>query len=208
MVQLLDYLKESPSQTVGPYIHIGATPNYVGIHGVYAEDLGATMLKAETRGERILIEGQVFDGSGEPVRDALIEIWQADAAGLFNAVNETRGQADPSFTGWGRRPASADKAFFCFETIRPGAVPYPDGRMQAPHITFWIGARGINIGLHTRAYFSDMAGQNKEDPLLNRIDSERRRSTLIAQKSERHGKTVFTFNIHVQGDNETVFLDM
>lgn len=208
MVQKLDYLKESPSQTVGPYIHIGATPNYVGIHGVYPEDLGATMLTPQTKGERIIIEGQVIDGGGEPIRDALIEIWQADADGLYNSVNETRGKADPSFSGWGRQPASADKAFFRFETIRPGATPYPDGRTQAPHITFWIGARGINVGLHTRAYFEDMEEANKADPLLNRIDSEKRRQTLIAKKSTREGKTVFTFNIIVQGNNETVFIDI
>ncbi|MHC5305743.1 protocatechuate 3,4-dioxygenase subunit alpha [Bartonella sp. LJL80] len=208
MAQTLDYLKESPSQTVGPYIHIGATPNYVGIHGVYPHDLGSTMLGAETRGERIILEGQVFDGGGEPIKDALIEIWQADAQGLYNSVNETRGKADSSFSGWGRQPASADKAQFRFETIRPGSTPYPDGRTQAPHITIWVGARGINVGLHTRAYFSDMAELNSKDPLLNRIDAEKRRNTLIAQKSERDGMTVFTFNIFVQGDNETVFLDM
>ncbi|WP_303852758.1 protocatechuate 3,4-dioxygenase subunit alpha [Bartonella apis] len=208
MVQELHYLKESPSQTVGPYIHIGATPNYVGIHGVYPHDLGSTMLTDETKGERIILEGQVFDGGGEPIKDALVEIWQADANGLYNSVNETRGRADPTFTGWGRQPASADKAFFRFETIRPGVTPYPDGRKQAPHITVWVGARGINIGLHTRAYFSDMEELNKKDPLLNRIDSEKRRNTLIAKKSERDNVTVFTFNIIVQGENETVFLDI
>lgn len=208
MTQELYYLKESPSQTAGPYIHIGATPNYAGIHGVYPEDLGSTMLMPDTKGERILIEGQIFDGGGEPIKDALIEIWQADAAGLYNSVNEIRGKADPSFTGWGRQPTSADKAFFQFETIRPGTTPYPDGRTQAPHITFWIGARGINIGLHTRAYFSDMLVLNEEDPLLKRIESEKRRNTLIAQKTGRDGKTVFTFNIYVQGENETVFFDM
>lgn len=208
MAQELNYLKESPSQTVGPYIHIGATPNYVGIHGVYPEDLGNKMINAHTKGERIIIEGQVFDGGGELIKDALIEIWQADADGLYNSVNETRGAADSNFSGWGRQPASSDAAFFQFETIRPGSTPYPDGRKQAPHITFWIGARGINMALHTRAYFSDMSEQNEQDPLLNRIDAKKRRETLIAQKSMRDGVPVFTFNIIVQGEGETVFLDM
>lgn len=208
MTQKLHYFKETPSQTVGPYIHIGATPNHVGISDVYPEDLGIKMLKPETLGERIIIEGQVFDGGGEPIRDALIEIWQADAQGLYNSVNEMRGKADPSFNGWGRQAVTADSAFFQFETIRPGSVIYPDGRMQAPHITFWIGARGINIGLHTRAYFSDLEEQNQSDPVLNRIDSLKRRNTMVAKKSTRGADTVFTFDIHVQGDNETVFLDM
>jgi protocatechuate 3,4-dioxygenase alpha subunit len=87
-------------------------------------------------------------------------------------------------------------------------VPYPDGRVQAPHITVWIVARGINIGLHTRLYFADEAEANAGDPLLLRIPEPARRETLIARRSERDGIPVFTFDIRIQGDNETVFLDM
>ena len=105
MPQPLDTLKETPSQTAGPYVHIGLMPNFVGIHGVHAEDLGGRMCNDRTSGERIAIEGHVFDGTGEPLRDCVIEIWQADAAGLYPSPSETRGTADPNFTGWGRAAA-------------------------------------------------------------------------------------------------------
>jgi len=204
----LDYLPESPSQTAGPYVHIGTNPNWVEIAGVWRDDLGLVLVGPRTRGERILIEGQVSDGAGAPVRDALIEIWQADAAGLYPSPAETRGPADPHFTGWGRQPLSPEDGTYRFETVRPGAVPYPDGRMQAPHVTVWIVARGINIGLHTRLYFSDEREANAVDPLLNRIPEPDRRATLIAERGSRDGLPVFRFDIRLQGERETVFLDM
>jgi protocatechuate 3,4-dioxygenase alpha subunit len=205
MKQLLDYLNESPSQTAGPYVHIGCTPNFSGIDGVFAEDPGSRMVNDATLGERITIRGSVYDGTGAVLRDALIEIWQADAAGLYLSPQETRGQADPNFTGWGRSPGDMETGEFSFETIRPGAVPYPDGRLQAPHITFWIVARGINIGLHTRLYFDDEEAANATDPLLARIEHRQRVGTLIAK---RDSGGVFRFDIHLQGDYETVFFDM
>jgi protocatechuate 3,4-dioxygenase alpha subunit len=207
MVQRLDYLKESASQTAGPYVHIGTNPNWVEITGVWKADLGLVLVGPQTKGERILLEGTLIDGAGSPVRDALVEIWQADAQGLHNSPAETRGAADPAFAGWGRQPVSETDGSFRFETIRPGRVPYPDGRMQAPHISVWIVARGINIGLHTRVYFEDEAA-NEEDPLLLRIPEPHRRRTLIARRSERDGLPVFRFDIRLQGDDETVFLDM
>ena len=208
MAQRLDYLKESPSQTAGPYVHIGTNPNWVEISGVWSQDLGLVIVGPETKGERVLLEGRVIDGAGSPVRDALIEIWQADANGFHNSPAETRGTADPAFAGWARQPLSEQDGSFRFETIRPGRVPYPDGRMQAPHVTFWIVARGINLGLHTRLYFGDEVEANAADPLLNRIPEAARRATLIAPRTERDGLPVFTFDIRLQGENETVFLDM
>lgn len=204
MVQHLSHLKESPSQTAGPYVHIGCTPNFAGIGGVYETDLGASMVNDRTLGERITVRGHVIDGAGLPLKDALVEIWQADAAGLYNSPSELRGSADPNFTGWGRCPTGAEDGLFTFETIKPGRVPHPDGRMMAPHITVWIVARGINVGLHTRLYFADEAQANAEDPLLNRIKHRDRVATLIAS---REG-SVYTFDIHLQGDGETVFLDI
>ncbi len=109
MVQQLDRLKETASQTAGPYVHIGLAPNFIGIPGVYTTDLGSAMVNDKTRGERITVTGRVFDGSGAPVKDAVIEIWQADAAGLFNSPSETRGKADPDFAGWGRQPVDIDR---------------------------------------------------------------------------------------------------
>jgi len=208
MVQSLDYLKESPSQTAGPYVHIGTNPNWVEITGVWKDDLGLVIVGPDTKGERVILEGTLTDGAGAPVRDALVEIWQADANGLHNSPQETRGTADPAFAGWARLPVSDKDGSFRFETIRPGRVPYPDGRLQAPHVTVWIVARGINIGLHTRLYFGDETEANASDPLLNRIPELARRETLIARRSERDGMAVFTFDIRLQGDGETVFLDM
>jgi protocatechuate 3,4-dioxygenase, alpha subunit len=205
MVQPLGYLKESASQTAGPYVHIGCTPNFTGIHGVYDTDLGSGPLYNEkAKGERITVRGHVIDGSGTPLKDALIEIWQADAEGLYNSPSETRGSADPNFSGWGRTPGDMATGEFVFETIKPGKVPFNDGRPMAPHITFWVVARGINIGLQTRMYFPEEEEANAVDPVLNRIEHRVRVPTLIAKKD---GDT-YTFNIHLQGENETVFFDI
>jgi protocatechuate 3,4-dioxygenase alpha subunit len=205
MVQKLDFLKESPSQTAGPYVHIGCTPNFVGNTGIYPEDLGIRMIAAGAKGERITVTGAVIDGNGTPLKDAMVEIWQADAAGLFNSPSETRGQADPHFTGWARSPGDFDTGEFTFDTVKPGAVPLQDGRIQAPHITFWVVARGINIGLQTRMYFPEDADANAADPALNRIEHKSRIATLIG-KPDGPGK--YRFDIRLQGDAETVFFDI
>jgi protocatechuate 3,4-dioxygenase alpha subunit len=163
------------------------------------------LVNDETRGERITVNGCVYDGNAEPLTDALIEIWQADAAGLYPSPLETRGETDPNFSGWGRSPGDMESGEFSFKTVRPGVVPYPDGRLQAPHITFWIVARGINIGLHTRLYFDDEAQANEVDPILSSIEARDRKNTLIAN-TESTG--VFRFDIYLQGDRETIFFDM
>ena len=201
-MQELTQLKESPSQTAGPYVHIGCVPNFCDITGVYPEDLGARMVNAKTKGERITVKGTIYDGTGTPLKDALVEIWQADAAGLYPG-NDPRGAADPNFTGWGRKASDYDTGEWQFDTIRPGAVPFPDGRMMAPHISLWIVARGINIGLNTRMYFPD--ADNSADPLLTRIEHQNRVATLIA---ERETDGVYRFDIYLQGEKETVFLDV
>jgi protocatechuate 3,4-dioxygenase alpha subunit len=201
-MQELTQLKESPSQTAGPYVHIGCVPNFCDITGVYPEDLGARMVNAETKGERLTVKGTIYDGTGTPLKDALVEIWQADAAGLYPG-NDPRGAADPNFTGWGRQAGDYNTGEWQFDTIRPGAVPFPDGRMMAPHISLWIVARGINIGLNTRMYFPD--ADNSADPLLTRIEHQNRVATLIAEK-EADG--VYRFDIYLQGEKETVFLDV
>ncbi len=196
-------LRETPSQTAGPYVHIGCTPSAAGIHEVYPEDPGARMVGPDTAGERIAVAIRVFDGAGAPVRDAVVEIWQADAAGLYPGRGERRGDADPHFTGWGRRAAGEDGALR-FETIKPGRVPYADGRPQAPHLQVWIVARGINLGLHTRMYFADEAAANAEDPVLCRVDVAPRATTLVAVRDGGG----YRFDIHLQGPAETVFFDI
>lgn len=204
MPQPLDTLKETPSQTAGPYVHIGLMPNFAGIHGPHTDDLGDRMVNEKTRGERIVIEGRVIDGGGEPLRDCVVEIRQADAEGLYPSPSETRGAADPNFTGWGRAAGDPQSGTFRFETIKPGRVPYPDGRLQAPHISLWIVARGINVGLNTRLYFADEADANATDPILARVEPRSRTETLIAK---RNG-TTFSLDIHLQGPDETVFFDI
>lgn len=204
MVQKLDYLRESPSQTAGPYVHIGCTPNFTGID-IYGSDLGTSMKTGPVQGQEITIKGVVYDGTGTPLRDAMIEIWQPDAAGLFRSANETRGTADPNFTGWGRSPGDMTTGEFTFETVKPGAVPWPDGQMQAPHITAWVVARGINIGLHTRIYFEDEAEANTADPVLSRIEHQNRIPTLLAKKQD---DGTYRFDIRLQGPLETIFFDI
>ena len=203
-MQELKHLKETPSQTAGPYVHIGCVPNFCDIEGVYPNDLGDSIVNDKTKGERITVTGTVYDGTGTPLKDAMVEIWQADAQGFYPG-NDPRGQADPNFTGWGRKAGDYDTGEWVFETVKPGAVPFKDGRMMAPHITFWVVARGINIGLQTRMFFPDEAGANAQDPLLTRIEHQNRVPTLIAEKT---GEGAYRFDIRLQGDGETIFFDV
>ena len=204
MAQSLNQLKESPSQTAGPYVHIGCVPNFCGIEGVFPNDLGDTMVNANTKGERISISGTVFDGTGTPLKDAMVEIWQADADGIYPG-NDPRGPADPNFIGWGRKAGDYQTGVWTFETVKPGAVPFPNGDMQAPHITFWVVARGINIGLQTRMYFPEEAEANAADPIVKRIEHQNRVPTLIAEKT---GEGAYKFDIILQGEGETIFFDV
>ena len=204
MTQSLDRLKESASQTAGPYVHIGLTPNFAEIGGVYPEDLGISMVNDKTKGERISVKIRVIDGANTPLKDALVEIWQADATGLYNSPSEMRGAADPNFSGWGRKATDMTTGECVFETIKPGRVPFRDGRPQAPHITLWIVARGINIGLHTRMYFGDEAKANAQDPILTRLEHQNRVPTLVAGRDG----DAYVFDVHLQGDKETVFFDI
>lgn len=202
-MQKLTHLKESPSQTAGPYVHIGCVPNFCGITGVYGQDLGSSMVNDQTKGDRITVSGTVFDGTGTPLKDALVEIWQADTNGIY-AGGDPRGESDPHFTGWGRAAGDYGSGIWSFETVRPGAVPFPDGRMMAPHITFWVVARGINIGLQTRMYFPDDP-MLTDDPWLTRIEHQNRVPTLIATETT---PGAFQFDIHLQGPKETIFFDV
>jgi protocatechuate 3,4-dioxygenase alpha subunit len=208
MPQALGYLKETASQTAGPYVHIGLIPHQAGFD-IFQNNFGNVVAGASTKGERITIEGRVFDGTRTPVRDALIEIWQANSDGRYNHPADTQKKAlDPDFRGWGRTGADFKSGIYTFETVKPGAVIGRHTRMMAPHINFWIVSRGINIGLHTRMYFSDETDANAADPVLNLIEQEDRRASLIAKRTSRDGKVVYTFDIVLQGDDETVFFDV
>ena len=151
-----EYLPETASQTAGPYVHIGLAPDAAGFH-IFEKNFGPVLTTADTTGERITIEGRVIDGSGTPVRDVLLEIWQANAAGRYNHPDDRQQQkaVDPGFRGWGRTCSDFTSGVWRFDTIKPGPVVGRDGRLMAPHVNLWVVARGINIGLNTRMYFAD-----------------------------------------------------
>ncbi|MBT9384518.1 protocatechuate 3,4-dioxygenase subunit alpha [Pseudooceanicola sp. CBS1P-1] len=199
MVQKLNVLQESASQTAGPYVHIGLMPTYAGNAGYYDFEIGETPITEGAEGEIIEIVGSVYDGTGWAMRDALIESWQADAAGIYPG---TEG-ADPKVSGHCRFAADAETGEFTLRTVKPGKVKGRGGVFSAPHISLWVVARGINIGLQTRIYFEDE--DNSADPLLARIEQRPRVDTLIAKKTAE-GK--YRFDIRLQGAGETVFLDI
>ncbi len=203
------YLKETPSQTAGPYVHIGLIPRQAGFD-IFERDFGNALAGPDTEGERIRIEGRVFDGAGAAAKDILLEIWQANAAGRYNHPADRQDKpVDPHFRGWGRTGTDFSTGAYVFETIKPGPVAGRSGRKpMAPHVNFWLVSRGINIGLSTRMYFADEAEANAADPVLNIIEQPARRETLVAPRTERDGLAVYTFDIRLQGDRETVFFDI
>ena len=188
-------LKETPSQTAGPFVHIGTLPAIAGLK-TDAPEQRNILVPDGALGERIRIEGTVYDGAGEPVKDAMLEIWQANANGQFGSND---------FVGWGRAASDFATGLFWFETIKPGCVPFRDGRKQAPHICLSIFARGINIHLQTRIYFSDETAANAADPVLELVGQPELVATLIAKREA--DRPLYRFDIHLQGDRETVFFD-
>ncbi len=172
-------LKESPSQTAGPYVHIGCTPQTAGLE---RRSMGAQLGEDVARdAAAITLDITVLDGAGEPVRDALIEIWQV-------GFNESPGQ-------WARRAADLETGLARFTTLKPGAA---EG--QTPHILVWIAARGINLGLTTRVYFPDE--DNANDPVFGLAGD--RAKTMVAEPT----KAGYAHVIHLQGPRETVFFDV
>jgi protocatechuate 3,4-dioxygenase alpha subunit len=201
-----EYLKETPSQTAGPYVHIGLAPGAAGFD-IYDHELGGDIAGPNAAGERIRIEGLVIDGTNSPVKDVLLEAWQANAAGTY-AHPESSGEVEAGFRGFGRVITDFDSGEWAFDTIKPGPVVGRNGSVQAPHINLWIVARGINVGLNTRIYFDDEAAANATDPTINLIEWENRRATLIARRSARDGQPVYRFDVRLQGEDETVFFDI
>jgi protocatechuate 3,4-dioxygenase, alpha subunit len=182
-------LHPTASQTVGPYLRIGLTPMFV-----------TDIAGPEVPGERITLRGHVLDGDGKPVNDALIEVWQANAAGKYAHPDDTQEKPLTSgFLGFGRSPTDDDGVFH-FTTIKPGSAPDPDGQLQAPHLVVVVFMRGILRQLVTRLYFpGDPA--NDTDPILRLVPTERR-TTLIARAV---GDGALEWDIHLQGSAETVF---
>jgi len=209
MVQALTYLKETASQTAGPFLHIGLLPSAAGLN-LRTQEKPNVLVSGATAGERIRIEGRVIDGAGAPLRDALVEIWQANAHGRYNHPADRQDKPlDAGFRGFGRAVTDFESGLFWFETVKPGRVPGRHGQKpMAPHVSLWIVARGINIGLHTRMYFADESAANAEDPVLRLIEPAERRQTLMAAREERGGEVVYRFDVRLQGDPETVFFDV
>jgi protocatechuate 3,4-dioxygenase alpha subunit len=181
-------LQLTPSQTVGPYFSIGMT----------WED-GAFAVPPDTPGA-IWIRGRVFDGDGEPVPDAVLESWQADAEGRYNHPDDPRGGAPSDFRGFARVPTDAEGRF-AIHTVKPGPVPGPDGSTQAPHLAVSVFARGLLNRVVTRIYFADEEQANAADPILQGVPEERRRR-LVADPVPDDG---YRFDVHLQGADETVF---
>jgi protocatechuate 3,4-dioxygenase alpha subunit len=190
----------TPSQTIGPFFAYGLTPKAYGYREVFTNDL----LTEDTAGERIRIEGRVFDGDGKLVSDAMIEIWQADGEGRYAHTADGRSRPNTRFKGFGRSETDSDGRFR-FTTVKPGQVPGPNGDMQAPHINVNVFARGLLNRLFTRIYFEGEAA-NAGDPILQLVPEDAR-GTLIAKRTGQGGEPTYTFDIHLQGHNETVFFE-
>jgi protocatechuate 3,4-dioxygenase alpha subunit len=184
----------TPGQTVGPFFALGLDrPEW------------SDLTRRNPHGERITIEGRVLDGDGAAVPDALIELWQANAAGRYDHTDDTQAdkKIDPNFHGYGRVATDAEGKFK-ITTIKPGPVPGRGNALQAPHINVAFFARGLLRQLHTRIYFAGEAA-NASDPLLSAIDDEDARQSLIARRGEGGA---YRFDIILQGAGETAFLDI
>jgi protocatechuate 3,4-dioxygenase alpha subunit len=189
----------TPSQTVGPFFKYGLTP---GGQYDWNDAFTSNLITADVSGERIRIEGRVFDGDGVAVPDCMLEVWQADSQGRFADPQDKRALPNAKFRGFGRCGTDNNGAY-SFDTIKPGSVPDPDGKAQAPHILLAVFGRGMLRHLYTRIYFADEAA-NAADPVLALVPADRR-ATLIAS---RRGDGVYTLDIRLQGDGETVFFDV
>jgi protocatechuate 3,4-dioxygenase alpha subunit len=183
-----ELLGSTPSQTVGPYLHIGLT----------WED-GAFVVPEGTPGA-VWVRGALYDGAGEVITDGMIETWQADAEGRFDHPDDPRG-ATSGFRGFGRSDTRSGE--FAIHTVMPGPVPDLDGEPQAPHIDVSVFARGMLHRTVTRIYFPEHADANAADPVLRSVPAERR-GTLIAAATDDG----YRFDVRVQGEGETVFFDV
>jgi protocatechuate 3,4-dioxygenase, alpha subunit len=185
-------LQATTSQTVGPYLRIG-------LEWLVTENLAGPGVT----GERVMLEGRVFDGDGKPVNDAIVEIWQANAHGRYAHPEDKQDKPlEKGFRGFGRSATDEDGAFR-FQTIKPGRVPGRDGTLQAPHLMVTIFMRGLLKHLVTRMYFPDEPA-NAEDPILKLVPAERRQ-TLIAK---RKSGASLEWNVVLQGNDETVFFEL
>jgi len=186
------------SQTAGPFFKFGLD------HPEWSDLTEG----GKAQGQKIRIEGRVFDGDGAPIPDAFLEIWQANSTGKYAHAEDTQDKPlDPNFRGFGRCSTDKDGRYH-FTTIRPGPVPGRGNSLQAPHINVRVFARGLLKHVSTRMYFPGEA-LNKADPVLHSIEDPARQQTLVSQPANSGGtEGVYRFDIVLQGKNETVFLDI
>ena len=195
--------KQTPSQTIGPFFAYGLTPGQYGYDFASLAEGNLLAGSPDEGGTRIEIVGQVYDGEGQLVSDAMIEIWQADSQGRYGHPNDPR-PSNSAFKGFGRFGTGTEEdSSFRFTTVKPGSV---DGR-QAPHINVVVFTRGMLSHAFTRIYFADEAQSNEQDELLKSVPIERQH-TLIAHLDETSGSQTYRFDIHLQGGEETVFFDV
>jgi len=193
-------LRKTPSQTIGPFFAYSLAAEQYGY--AYDSVINGFLLDPEEEGERIYITGNVFDGKGNSIHDALIELWQADANGIYRSLSVNK--KNDGFTGFGRLGTGTHATHkFSFVTIKPGTT----GELQAPHINVILFMRGSLLPLYTRIYFSDEEEANSKDELLNAIEPARR-ETLIAQRIKRPGLVEYIFDVYMQGEDETVFFEV
>lgn len=199
-------LRETPSQTAGPYVHLGLVPSVAGLPVRTQENLHV-VAGPQTEGETIRLEFNLWDGMGAPIVDAVVELWQADGKGRYRHQLDPRvGEIAGDFRGLGRAASDLKSGYYFFETVKPGRVKNVDGTLMAPHVSLALFARGINIHLNTRVYFADEES-NADDPILKMVPPGRRR-TLLAQRKDGGGTATYALDIHLQGPDETVFLDV
>lgn len=198
----IQLLPETPSQTAGPYVHIGLALEAAG-NPSRPQEIWNQMAKADAPGQHITLIGNVYDGNGHLVRDSFVEFWQADHEGRYDSAFDLQ----KPFNGFGRTATTFDAGEWMMHTVKPGIVLNAAGVPMAPHINVSLFARGINIHLQTRLYFADEAEANGKDPVLNLIEQPERRLTLLAHPCEVNGQPAYRFDIRIQGDGETVFFD-
>jgi protocatechuate 3,4-dioxygenase alpha subunit len=193
-------LKETPSQTVGPYFAYGLCPQQYDFD--FKSLFTADIASHETPGEHITLMGRVIDGDGNPVFDAMLEFSQVDSKGRYPASREEI--AENGFRGFARVGTGTDPQHrFIVRTVKPGS----ENAGEAPHLNVIVLMRGMLTHTFTRIYFEDEAAANASDPVLASVP-EARRDTLIARRSEQAGSIVYTFDIRMQGERETVFFDL
>ncbi|SFI16639.1 protocatechuate 3,4-dioxygenase subunit alpha [Modicisalibacter xianhensis] len=197
-------LRETASQTAGPYVHIGLALSIAGLPP-RQEEIWSRMATPEADGQPIEVVGSVIDGNGDLVRDTFIEAWQADAHGEYQCDFDL----EKPFNSFGRSATTVESGGeWSLTTVKPGIVNAANGKPMAPHINLAVFARGINMQLNTRMYFEDEAEANAACPILNAVESESRRRTLIARREESEdGKVRYRFDIRLRGEGETVFFD-